>query len=298
MFWRADQVEQQVERALERLEEDLERFRRDVQVVRQLVASARRTPARAASARATDARDRAPRRSLVIAQVPSPRARRASFPRRACARARSRRRRCCARATDRRGSVCARSRIGCCSRMIASITGCLHSRQPMPAVVQPCHTQSRVVLVRIDLVQPPHRAFLRIAGIGAPHARRIGLHRADLLRHRRRLLAQQDRVAVRLRHLLAVEARHARRFGQQRLRLGQDHAARAFEIAEQPLAIAERQVLRVLEQRRAPPRAPACRPAPGTRCAAPRSASPSCCRASSPRRAPCPRSRARGRRCG
>src|SRR5207247_10466066 len=32
--------------------------------------------------------------------------------------------------------ACARSRIGASSAWIASITGCLHSRQPMPAVVQ------------------------------------------------------------------------------------------------------------------------------------------------------------------
>jgi DNA-binding transcriptional LysR family regulator len=38
----------------------------------------------------------------------------------------------------------ARSRQGCCSFWMASITGCLQSRQPMPAVVQPCHAHSLV----------------------------------------------------------------------------------------------------------------------------------------------------------
>ena len=39
---------------------------------------------------------------------------------------------------------CARSCIGTCSRSTASITGCLHSMQPMPALVQPARTQARV----------------------------------------------------------------------------------------------------------------------------------------------------------
>src|SRR5665647_1511795 len=37
----------------------------------------------------------------------------------------------------------ARSCIGFCSASTASITGCLHSRQPMPALLQPCCTHSR-----------------------------------------------------------------------------------------------------------------------------------------------------------
>src|SRR5574343_32599 len=40
--------------------------------------------------------------------------------------------------------ICARSRIGACSLRMPSITGCLHSMQPMPALLQPCCTQSRV----------------------------------------------------------------------------------------------------------------------------------------------------------
>ena len=77
----------------------------------------------------------------------------------------------------------------------------------------------------------------------------IGRHRADLLGDAVGILAQADRVVVGLRHLLPVEPRHLRRLGQQRLRLGQDHLAAAFEKTEQPLAIAQRQVLRLLEQR-------------------------------------------------
>src|SRR6476469_3595389 len=101
---------------------------------------------------------------------------------------------------------------------------------------------------RVDLVQPPHRALLRAARIGSPDARWIGLHRPDLFGDRRGILPQHDRVAVRLGHLLAVEARNAWRFRQQWLRFRQDHSARAFEVAEQPFPVTERQVLRVLEQ--------------------------------------------------
>ena len=58
-----------------------------------------------------------------------------------------------------------------------------------------------------------------------------------------RLLAQQDRVVVALRHLLAVQPGQLRRFGQQRGGLDQNRAVRAFEIPEQPLAICERQAV-------------------------------------------------------
>ncbi len=57
-------------------------------------------------------------------------------------------------------------------------------------------------------MQFPDRAFLGIARVGALHARRIGRHGPDLLRHYLRLLAQRDGVAVRLGHLLSVQARH------------------------------------------------------------------------------------------
>ena len=50
----------------------------------------------------------------------------------------------------------------------------------MPALVQPFDDPFVRGLVGIDLVQIPHRAFFRIARIGAAHARRIGRHRADL----------------------------------------------------------------------------------------------------------------------
>ena len=78
-------------------------------------------------------------------------------------------------------------------------------------------------------------------------ARRIGLHGANLLGDRGRVLAQHDRVAIGFRHLLAIETGHLGRLGQQRLRFWEDHSSRPFEIAEQPLAIAQRQILRLVE---------------------------------------------------
>ena len=97
-------------------------------------------------------------------------------------------------------------------------------------------------------MQIPHRAFLRIARIGATRARRIGLHGAQLLRDGLRILAQPDGVAVGLGHLAAVEARHLGRRGQQHLRLGQDADAGAFQIAEQPLAVGHRNAVVALHQ--------------------------------------------------
>src|SRR5204862_7756769 len=76
------------------------------------------------------------------------------------------------------------------------------------------------LLAGVHLVQFPHRAFLGIAGVAALHARRVGRHGADLLRHRFRILAQRDSVAVGLRHLLAVETWQIRRLGE--LHLGRD----------------------------------------------------------------------------
>jgi hypothetical protein len=37
---------------------------------------------------------------------------------------------------------CARARIGACSLRMPSITGCLQSRQPIPALRQPCSTHA------------------------------------------------------------------------------------------------------------------------------------------------------------
>ena len=111
------------------------------------------------------------------------------------------------------------------------MSGFLHSRQPMPAVRQPLRPRSRVSSLGIDLVQVEHRAFVRIARIGAAHARRIGLHLLELLRDFVRVFAQPDGVAVGLGHLAAVEPGHLRRRGQQHLRLGQDADAAAFQVA-------------------------------------------------------------------
>ena len=104
-------------------------------------------------------------------------------------------------------------------------------------------------VVGIHLVELPHRALFRRARIAAAHPRRIRGHAADLGVHVVRLLAQADEVAVGLGHFLTVQAGHLRRRREQRLGLRQDHLATAFQVAVQPLFVAERDVLLVLNQR-------------------------------------------------
>src|SRR5579872_3834601 len=104
-------------------------------------------------------------------------------------------------------------------------------------------------LVGIDLVQIPDRAFVGIAGIGAAHARRVGLHGPELLHHGVGIFAQADGVAVGLRHLAAVESRHLRRRREHRLGLGQDGDALAVQEAEQALAVGDRDAVVALYQR-------------------------------------------------
>src|SRR5579862_5876724 len=107
-------------------------------------------------------------------------------------------------------------------------------------------------LVGIDLVQVPHRTLVGIARIGATHARRIGDHRAQLLRHNLRLFAQPNGVAIGLRHLAPVEPGHPGSRRQQHLWLGQDGDARALEVAEEPFAIGESDPGVRLDQRAGP----------------------------------------------
>jgi hypothetical protein len=113
----------------------------------------------------------------------------------------------------------------------------------MPALVQPFCTQSRRRLVRVDLVQLPHRALLRVARIGA--RTRAGswawcgsssspTPAPRALRWRCRSSWTSS----------ARPAGHPRRLGEQRLGLDQDHLAAALEIAVQALAVAHAQVLR------------------------------------------------------
>src|SRR2546422_578103 len=118
----ADQVQQQVERPFEGLENHLEGIGRDVEVARQLddrLAVELRhhvyeSPIASRTSRMVSAARRfalsQPSAMMFFTSVGS-----STY-------------------------ACARSRIGASSAWIASITGCLHSRQPMPAVVQPCHT--------------------------------------------------------------------------------------------------------------------------------------------------------------
>ena len=97
-------------------------------------------------------------------------------------------------------------------------------------------------------MQLPHRTFVGIARVRALDARGIGGHGAYFFHDAIVVVAQADGVVVGLRHLLAIKAGHFRCFGQQRLRLGQDDLATAFEKAEQPLTVAKREVLRFFEQ--------------------------------------------------
>ncbi len=103
-------------------------------------------------------------------------------------------------------------------------------------------------LVRVHLMQLPDRTLARVAGIAAANARRIGRHSPDLVRHRRSVLAQGNRVAIGLGHLLAVETRHARGLGQQRARLDENHLASTFEIAAETLTVRMRKIVHLVEQ--------------------------------------------------
>ena len=165
--------------------------------------------------------------SAASRRAPSRRARRASSRARPCARARCRPRRSSAPASGRPGRA-RRARATAAARaMIASITGCLQSRQPMPAVVQPLHDP---VLGRRRRSRPggtatpgtsrgcPGRCAARAPGRSA--CARIFC--VDL----GRLLAHRDRVAVALAHLRAVEAGQLQHLGVQRLRLGAGSSCR------------------------------------------------------------------------
>ena len=102
-------------------------------------------------------------------------------------------------------------------------------------------------LVGVDQMQLVHRALVRIAWIGPANARRIGGHAADLLAHLIGGVAQGNGIAVGLGHLLAVQTGHLRGRRQQRLGLGQDHLATAFEVAEQAFFITQGDVLLFLQ---------------------------------------------------
>src|SRR5690606_6186769 len=105
------------------------------------------------------------------------------------------------------------------------------------------------VRIRVNLVKLPRRAFFGVAWIGTTDARRICLHRLDLLDDRIRILPQSDRVAVRLGHFATVQPRHFRCRGQQGFRLYEDAATGPLEIADQALAIGERQTGVAIEER-------------------------------------------------
>src|SRR5882672_1803048 len=95
-------------------------------------------------------------------------------------------------------------------------------------------------LVGVNAVQVEYRAYVRIARIGASHARRIGLHGLELAHDAVRLLAQPDRVAIGLRHLATIEPWHLGRGGQQHAGLRQNADAGAFQVTEQALPVGHR----------------------------------------------------------
>ena len=105
----------------------------------------------------------------------------------------------------------------------------MQSRQPIPAVRQPCATSPRGAVRREDPVQVEHRADVRIPGVAAPLPRRIGDHGLDLGHRHLGRVGEVDRVVVGLRHLAAVRPGHLGDRGQLDLGLDEDRAEQVVE---------------------------------------------------------------------
>ena len=84
---------------------------------------------------------------------------------------------------------------------------------------------------RVEHVEREEVAVVGLARVLAPRAGRVRHHRHDLLADGLRRLRDADRVAVRLRHLAAVDAVDLRRRGEERLRLREDLAVESVEPA-------------------------------------------------------------------
>jgi hypothetical protein len=97
-------------------------------------------------------------------------------------------------------------------------------------------------------MQPVHRTLFRIARVCLAHSRWIRLHGANFLLYGVWRFAQRNIVVVRLRHLLAVQPRHFRLLGEQRLWFGQNNTAIAFEVTKQTLGITNGQILLLRQQ--------------------------------------------------
>src|SRR5258708_847422 len=169
------------------------------------------------------------------------RAPRAWSPARACAPFRTRRRRCCAPEWDRRGI----------SGRAPSWGPALPAPRRSPAACTPgsrcqlCGSPGlpiRALLVAGGEGEAAHRALCGIARVAALHPCRVCGHGADLPLDRFRVLAERDRIVVGLGHLLAVDAGKLRGLGEQRLGLDQNQAPASFEVAEQALAVGDREV--------------------------------------------------------
>ena len=100
-------------------------------------------------------------------------------------------------------------------------------------------------------MQLPHRAALRITRVGTTDPVGVGRHALDLLRHRRRILTQRNRVVIRLRHFLPIKPRHLRGFGQQITGLDENHLAGPFKVTKQTLAVGHREMRDFGQQRMA-----------------------------------------------
>src|SRR5579859_2692422 len=95
----------------------------------------------------------------------------------------------------------------------------------------------QALFIAEDLVQIPHRTRARIAFIRQLRPVRDAV--LDLLLDHRRLIAQQDRVPIRLRHLALVGAQQLGRGRKQRLRFGEDRlVVKLIELVEPPRHLA------------------------------------------------------------
>src|SRR3990167_4619129 len=101
----------------------------------------------------------------------------------------------------------------------------------------------------IQLMQRPHWAIRRAAGIITMHPRRISRHAADLLLDRRTAVTQENRIVIGFGHLAAVEPEQLGRLAEHGLRLDQQNLAAAFQVAIEALLVTQGNALLILKQR-------------------------------------------------
>ncbi len=130
-----------------------------------------------------------------------------------------------------RSSSSRRRWIGSRKAIICSASSFLSSTQPIVGGAALARDPLAQLRRRQQLVELEEVAALRMPGILAPDARRVGEHLDALAADLVGRVREVDRVAVGLRHLAAVEPRHLRRRREQRLRLGEDLAVEGVEAA-------------------------------------------------------------------